>query len=123
MVHSNVFGNLPPPLMGYVRREELEASLAERLRDLNHPVITLHGRGGIGKTSLALRGAYELAEESPPVFEHIVWFSARDVDLALHGPRSVRPTVVELDEVARHYGTLFGTSPSVEGFRASPSGS
>ena len=53
-VQSNVFGNLPDIPAGYVRREKIESELRERLLDRNHTIITLHGRGGIGKTSVAL---------------------------------------------------------------------
>lgn len=51
-VQSNVFGNLPVIPPSYVRRGKLEADLTARLRDRNHPIITLHGGGGMGKTSI-----------------------------------------------------------------------
>jgi hypothetical protein len=46
--------NLPSASGDYVQRVELERELHQSLSDDRHPVITLTGRGGIGKTSLAI---------------------------------------------------------------------
>jgi hypothetical protein len=115
-VQSNVFGNLPPLPSAYVPRLGLENELDRRLRDRNHPIITLHGRGGIGKTSLALKGCHSLAAEVGPVFENIVWLSARDIDLRPRGPTEVRPAVVNLESVAKIFGQLFETEGTPEAF-------
>jgi hypothetical protein len=115
-IQSNVFGNLPSVPIGYVKRHQLESELDKRLRDKNHPIVTLHGRGGIGKTSLALRVAHNLAQEDEPVFDHIVWLSARDIDLRPHGPMDVQPAVVTLERVSEVYGALFATAGTVEAF-------
>ncbi|MGB7232460.1 MAG: hypothetical protein WBD19_12360 [Candidatus Acidiferrum sp.] len=115
-VQSNVFGNLPEIPAGYVRRDKIESELRERLLDRNHPIITLHGRGGIGKTSVALYGAHELSTSEIPPFEHIVWFSARDVDLKPSGPISVSPAVIDLNQVSIMYGRLFGVPGDLKSF-------
>jgi hypothetical protein len=115
-VQSNVFGNLPPRPHGYVERPQLQDALLARVLDKNHPIITLHGRGGIGKTSLALWAAHELASRADPPFSSIVWFSARDVDLRPTGPAPVRPAVVDLKSVSRAYAAMFATDPSEEAF-------
>jgi hypothetical protein len=115
-VQSNVFGNLPQLPDGYVLRRKLEKELELRLRDKNHPIITLHGRGGIGKTSLALKVAHQLAGEANPHFEYVVWFSARDVDLRPTGPISVKPAVINLEMISRIYGTLFEVEGNLENF-------
>jgi len=115
-VQNNIFGNLPPEPVGYVTRKLLEDELERRLRDRNHPIITLHGRGGIGKTSLALKLAHILASEAEPLFEYLVWFSARDIDLRPRGPAGVRPTVTSLLGVAKFYGELFGVEGSIDSF-------
>lgn len=106
-VQSNVFGNLPPLSPSYVRRNKLEQELTARLSDKNHPIITLHGGGGMGKTSLAIKVTHDLAEANAPLFEHIVWFSARDVDLRPTGPSEVRQSVVDLKTVSQRFGELF----------------
>lgn len=115
-VHANVFGNLPQVPRHYVRREALEKELLLRLRDRNHHIVTLHGRGGIGKTSLALRVVHDLSAEHPTWFDAIVWFSARDLDLLHTGPRNVDPAVITLGDVSRLYGSLFSLDESIEQF-------
>jgi hypothetical protein len=92
-IQSNTFGNLPELPAGYITRKSIDAELTSHLLDKNHQVITLHGGGGMGKTSLALATAHNLAAHRDPPFEHIVWFSARDIDLRPTGPSEVRPRV------------------------------
>ena len=113
-IYSNIFGNLPPRPDRYVARSTLEAELATRLRDRNHPIITLHGRGGVGKTSLALQLAHVLSEEALPQFEHIIWLSARDVELKPSGTMEVRRAVANLDSVCQRVSTLLDTEPNAE---------
>jgi len=117
-IQSNTIGNLPPEPQDYVRRPTIESELFERLIDRNHAILTLHGPGGVGKTYLALRVAHELARRSDSPFEYTVWFSARDVDLTLTGPKNVAPAVTTLEDVCRAYGSLFSADPSTEAFAA-----
>ena len=61
----------------------------------------------MGKTSLAIAVAHDLAVLDEPPFEHIVWFSARDVDLRPNGPSEVRPSVIDMQSVSKRFGKLF----------------
>ncbi|MBC7593418.1 MAG: AAA family ATPase [Kineosporiaceae bacterium] len=42
-----------------------------------YPVVSILGDGGIGKTSIALKVAYELLEDPNPVFDAFVWVTAK----------------------------------------------
>jgi len=117
-IYSNVFGNLPPSPSGYVERPKLQDELTRRLYDKNHTIITLHGRGGIGKTSLALHVAHQLAAEEPPRFDHILWLSARDLELKPGGSTEVRRAIANADAVCRLVGQLFGMDKTLESFAA-----
>ena len=92
-VVGGTFLNLPPAPRNYVRRERLQEKLRQQLDLTRHPIVTLHGPGGIGKTTLALQVLHDMLADSPR-FEVVVWFSARDIDLHESGPRPVRPHVV-----------------------------
>ncbi len=98
------FTNLPPQADGYVTRTVLEQELTTVLLDERHPMVSLVGRGGIGKTSLALKVLHELCHTD--AFDFILWFSARDIDLLSEGPRSVRPQVLTFTEIAKEFIAL-----------------
>lgn len=101
---GNCFSNAPDALDDYIPRPTLEKKLTDLLLDSRRPIVTLVGRGGIGKTSLSLAVIERLYEESR--FSAIVWMSARDVDLQLSGPKPVKPKVVSPDEMGRLYARL-----------------
>jgi hypothetical protein len=97
-VVGEAFTNVPPCLPGYVHRPALEAELRNLLMDDRHPLITLVGRGGIGKTSLALEVIHQVCAEQG--FDAILWFSARDIDLMQEGPKRVAPDVLTQQDIA-----------------------
>lgn len=104
LARGKTFSNVPELIPDYVSRPDLERDLLKLLMDDKHPIVTLVGRGGIGKTSLALKVIERLCAEIR--YTAIVWFSARDVDLRLTGPKPVRPFVVSPDDISRLYATL-----------------
>jgi hypothetical protein len=115
-IYSNVFGNLPPLPRGYIERSALQEDLQARLEDTNHSIITLHGRGGIGKTSLALYMAHKLAGADIPKFDHIIWLSARDLELKPTGASEVRRAVPNLDAVCRLLADFVDIDPTLDAF-------
>ena len=109
-VQGNCFGNVPASSSDYVERAPLEQDLLTCLRDDRHPIITLVGRGGIGKTSLALAVIHRLQVEER--FGYVIWFSARDIDLLPEGPKQVRPHVLDVGDIASEYARLIGPARS-----------
>ena len=97
-VVGETFTNLPHRLKHYVHRNALEGELRTVLLDDRNPVATLRGRGGIGKTSLALEVLHQICDRQ--AFDAILWFSARDIDLLSEGPKRVGPDVVTEKEIA-----------------------
>lgn len=110
---GNVFTNLPPDTTGYIQRPELEQSLEDLLMNDRHPVITLVGRGGIGKTSLALHVLHSAAETDR--YFSIIWFSSRDIELLPEGPKLVRPHLLTQEDMAGEYVELAGAPTRGEG--------
>jgi hypothetical protein len=101
---GNSFTNMPYLNSGYIKRIDLEDELIKVLRNDRHPIITLLGRGGIGKTSLSLNVLQTLANEER--FKLIIWISARDIDLLEEGPKQVAPDVTTIREIVKEYWGL-----------------
>ena len=110
---GEVFSNMPGRRVGYVERIPLQDELTRLLSDDRHPVVTLQGRGGIGKTSLALHVLHDTAARG----DHyaIVWFSARDIDLLPTGPKTVRPDVLTTSDIALDFARLMRPDEKLSG--------
>lgn len=101
------FSNVPILSEEYIHRTELEKELTSvLLDDGRYQVVTLKGRGGIGKTSLAINVIHTLNENHPKRFSLIIWFSARDVDLFPSGPKQVQSHVLTQIDIAKEYCRL-----------------
>jgi hypothetical protein len=103
-VIGNVWSNLPKAPADYVPRPTLEQELLSSIMNDRHPITTLVGRGGIGKTSLALTALHAAANQSR--FDAILWFSARDIDLLSTGPKVVQPHVLTENDMADEFVKL-----------------
>ena len=127
-VQGQVFTNVPRlPSTTYVSRPHLEADVFEALTDDRHPIVTLKGRGGIGKTSLTLAVIGKISQIDR--FSVIVWFSARDIDLLISGAKAVKPKVMNEVDISALYCRLIGHTERktaqltlTEHLRASPLG-
>jgi hypothetical protein len=116
-VQGNVFGNIPPTPIGYVNRIALQREVRQCLLDDRHPIVTLVGRGGIGKTALALSVLHEV--ENLERFGATVWLSARDIDLLPEGPKLVSADVLSLKDMAKEFVRLLqAPDAKVKGFDA-----
>ena len=94
--------NLPPEPRYYVSRPYHEKVLIDELLIHDrHPIVTLTGPGGIGKTSIAIRALHQMAKDGTMPYELVLWISARDIDLLQHGPKSVSPRVVSRRDIVR----------------------
>ena len=101
---GEVFTNLPDHSTPYVARPEVEAVLHKQLMDFDrHFIVSLTGRGGIGKTSVAIEVISNLVHLDDCPYKVVVWFSARDIDLTDRGPRRVRPAGVSIEDFANEY--------------------
>ena len=72
--------NLPIPEYdetGFIGRKTLVRTLSQQLKSGPYPVVSIVGDGGIGKTSLALKVAYEILDSTPCPFDATVWVSAK----------------------------------------------
>ncbi len=98
---GNMFGNVPEMSMGYVARVDLEDRLVQELSSTDrHPIVTLTGPGGIGKTTVAIKAIREIASQKTPPYDVSLWISARDVDLLDTGPKPVSRRVFAQRDIA-----------------------
>ena len=110
-----IFTNAPRLQSGYVPRPILEQQLITELGTTErHPIITLTGPGGIGKTSVALRAIDQISQQNEPPYEVILWISARDIDLLDHGPKAVTRSVFSQRDIARATVQLLGPAEKNE---------
>ena len=99
---------VPPKQRGYIPRLSPEERLfREIVEDNDHRIITLFGRGGIGKTWLTLEVLDRIAKESD--FKAILWFSSRDIDLLPDGAKQVKPRVLTAQDIAREFTRHVGS--------------
>ena len=108
-VVGNVLTNLPPKATGHVPRRTLETRLADELRTTDrHPIVSLTGSGGVGKTTIAIAAISEIAADDEPPYDVVLWISARDIDLLDAGPKPVAAKVVTQAEISRAIVELVG---------------
>ncbi len=104
---GNFFANVPPMHAGYVRRADIEERLQRELTNVDrHPIVTLTGPGGIGKTTSAIRAIEAISELDQHVYEVVLWISARDVDLLDAGPKPVSRSVFTQDDISKAVAEL-----------------
>lgn len=97
-----IFTNVPAMRSGYVPRHTLEQRLIEELENTErHPIITLTGPGGIGKTTLALSALEKISRKEEPPYEVVLWISARDIDLLDQGPKTVSRSVFSQSDLCK----------------------
>lgn len=76
-----------------------------------YPVVSVLGDGGIGKTSLALKAAYELLEDPDQPFEAIIWVTAKATILTPNEIQRINGSIESsLGLFAKAAATLGGSS-------------
>ena len=94
-VTKEVFNNLPKPDYedtGFLPRRALEDELTKKIRG-RHPVITVLGEGGNGKTALALQTLHSLVASNDHGFDAIIWVSAKSNILGTNEIRRIEGTI------------------------------
>ncbi|MDI6636472.1 tetratricopeptide repeat protein [Pantoea dispersa] len=80
------------------------------------PVISIVGEGGVGKTALALKVAYEILEDNKKPFDAVVWVSSKTTQITIHEIKEIK------DSISTSVGVIQEISNQVIGLPSSQIG-
>ncbi|MET7968758.1 NB-ARC domain-containing protein [Micromonospora sp. NPDC005305] len=94
----------------FVGRSTELATIMDKMRPGDRTwVLVIDGIGGVGKTSLALEAAYRLTDQTAsPLFDSVVWVSAKRDTLTAHGILSRASDFETLRDVFEVIGAVCG---------------
>src|SRR5512134_1432935 len=103
---SNVLASLPrrPYFVG--REEEIRNILHSLQPNSRTFIIGIEGIGGVGKSTLATEVSYRCIEND--LFESVIWISAKESILTLHGIEPVIPEAKTLSDILITIGANLG---------------
>jgi tetratricopeptide (TPR) repeat protein len=103
---STALASLPrrPYFVG--REEELKIILQSLQPNSRTFIIGIEGIGGVGKSALAIEVSYRCIEND--LFESVIWISAKESILTLHGIEPVIPEAKTLSDILITIGSNLG---------------
>ena len=103
---SSSMANLPRRPFFVGRENELNAVFQSLQPDSRTFIIGIEGIGGVGKSALALEVSYRCIEND--LFESVIWISAKESILTLHGIEPIIPEAKSLSDILITIGTNLG---------------
>lgn len=111
--------NLPLPdydETGLIGREKEETILKQLCYRQNVSVISVIGEGGIGKTALALKVAYDLLDDPNSQFDSVIWVSSKTTKISLSEIQEIKGACSSslgiLNKISKELGGLDSLSLS-----------
>lgn len=82
------------------------------------PVISIVGEGGVGKSALALKVAYELLEEEANPFDAVVWVTSKTTQITVNEIRDIKGAITSsigvLQEISSQLSGVDSSDPLAE---------
>jgi LuxR family glucitol operon transcriptional activator len=108
---SQIQHNLPLPEFdetGFLGRAKDRREVTKLLSS-PHPVVTIVGEGGVGKTALAIRCLYDIIEKSESTeFDALIWISLKSQTLTANGVKEIRGVINDVIGVVRDIADELG---------------
>jgi tetratricopeptide (TPR) repeat protein len=103
---SSILASLPrrPYFVG--REEEIRTILQSLQPNSRTFIVGIEGIGGVGKSTLATEVSYRCIEND--LFESVIWISAKEAVLTLHGIEPIIPEAKTLSDILITIGTSLG---------------
>src|SRR5512139_3025113 len=101
-----VLANLPRRPFFVGREEEMNAIFESLNPNSRTFIIGIEGIGGMGKSALAIEVSHRCVEKE--IFESVIWISAKESMLTLHGIEPVIPEAKSLSDILITIGTSLG---------------
>lgn len=103
---SALLANLPrrPYFVG--REEEIHTILQALHPDNRTFIVGIEGIGGVGKSALAIEVSHRCVEQE--LFESVIWISAKESVLTLHGAEPIIPEAKSLTDILITIGAALG---------------
>lgn len=112
LLNEDAHHNLPIPDFdetGFIGRKKDVAEVIKLILG-NNRVVTIMGEGGIGKSALALKAAYDILDlGSKNPFDIIIWVSAKTTMLTVTGIQEIKNTLVG------YGGVIQGITNAIDG--------
>ncbi len=84
---------------GFVGREREIEEIVKLLESDQDRIVTITGAGGVGKTAIALKIAYQFLRDSNNPYDCILWFSAKTTILTAEGILPLTPEISGAQEL------------------------
>jgi len=101
-----ILANLPRRSYFVGREDEIKAILQSLQPSSRTFIIGIEGIGGVGKSALAIEVSHRCVENE--LFESVIWISAKESVLTLHGVEPIIPEAKSLTDILITIGTSLG---------------